>query len=439
MLTRATLESHCIAFAALCYWEKSISSEGMPASYILALILLVFGVHGLVEYFRHQKRIRSIPIRVHVNGTRGKSSVARLIGAGLRAGGIPTITKVTGTYPRLILEDGSDVHIHRRGDANIIEQVAVTRFAAGRQVRALVVECMALEPQYQRIVERHMIHATVGVITNVRMDHIEIMGRTLPEIAGVLAETIPDGGHFFTAETAIPDVLKRCADKKHAIMHMTTEDGVLAEEMKGFSYIEHRENVALALGVCAHLGVDRKTALSGMYTAIPDAGVLKRFVVHAFDKRITFYNAFAANDPDSTFLVWQRLKHEIGFEGRRIVLLNTRQDRMDRARQLAELAGKRLNPDMDYLMLIGQSTEVVRGMAIEYGVRPEQIVNVGWTTPASVFDEALEVTERASTIIAIGNMGGMGAQVADYFEHRSLHNHDRIGNYTGAGTESAVV
>ena len=298
---------------------------------------------------------------------------------------------------------------------------------------------MALEPQYQKITERQMIRATVGVITNVRLDHIDIMGRTLPEIAKVLGETIPERGHFFTAENIVSENLGALGTTKHATMHVSNEVTVTSEEMAGFSYIEHKDNVALALDVCQHLGINRKTALEGMYTAIPDAGVLKRFTVDAFGKRLTLYNAFAANDPDSTYRVWQRLKDEIGFEGKRIVLLNTRQDRMDRARQLAELAGRKLRLDMDYLMLIGQCSEVVKGMAKEYGVDARRILPVGWTTPEQVFEQALSVTEHESTIVAIGNMGGMGAQVAEYFENRSLHNHDRVGDHTGIGSQSAFV
>jgi poly-gamma-glutamate synthase PgsB/CapB len=411
----------------------------MYTSYILLFLLIVFAIRGVIEFHRHQQRVRSIPIRVHVNGTRGKSSVTRLIGAGLRAGGVRTITKVTGTYPRLILEDGTDVHIYRRGDANIIEQVAIVRFAADRQAQAIVVECMALEQQYQRIVERQMLHATVGVITNVRLDHIDIMGRTLPQIANVLAETIPAGKPLFTAEPSASGLLQASVEKKHATMISTTEHSVSREEMKGFSYIEHRENVALALAVCQHLGVDRQIALNGMYSAIPDAGVLKRFVVEAFGKQITFYNGFAANDPDSTFLVWKRLKDEIGFEGTRIVLLNTRDDRMDRARQLAELAGRKLNDDMDYLMLIGHNTEVVKHMAMGYGVPAHRILGVGWVSPECVFEKVLSATERASTIVAIGNMGGMGGRVADYFENRSLLKNDRTGNNSRVGPQPAFV
>jgi len=156
--------------------------------------------------------------------------------------------------------------------------------------------------------------------------------------------------------------------------------------------------------------------------------------VEAFGKRLTFYNAFAANDPDSTLLIWHRLKDEIGFEGTRIVLLNTREDRMDRARQLTELAGRKLSRDFDYLMLIGHNTNVVARMAADYGVPRDRILGVGWTTPEKVFEEILAVTDHSSTILAIGNMGGMGAGVAEYFEHRSRTADDRVSNYARTGS-----
>ena len=83
---------------------------------VLLIVFLIVSLYGIVEFALHQKRIFSIPIRIHVNGTRGKSSVTRLIGAAMREGGVKTITKVTGTYPRLILDDGSEVEIFRKTD-----------------------------------------------------------------------------------------------------------------------------------------------------------------------------------------------------------------------------------------------------------------------------------------------------------------------------------
>ena len=54
---------------------------------VLFFILIIF---GLFENYYHQKALSNIPIRIHVNGTRGKSSVTRLIAAGLRGGKLKT-------------------------------------------------------------------------------------------------------------------------------------------------------------------------------------------------------------------------------------------------------------------------------------------------------------------------------------------------------------
>lgn len=396
----------------------------MYSFYVLLIMIIVVAIVGIIEYKRHQKRIYSIPIRIHINGTRGKSSVTRLVGAGLRAGGISTITKVTGTFPRLIIEDGTETYIHRKSSANIIEQLSIVKFAARRKAKALVMECMALQPQYQTITEKHMIHSNVGVMTNVRLDHVDIMGHTLPEIAETLGRTIPKNEHLFTGENIIPETLKEIADSRNTVSHFVDSQLVSQEEMKGFTYIEHRENVALSLAICEHLHVDRETALKGMYEAIPDSGALRCFHVQAFNKQIYFYNAFAANDPDSTYMVWQKIRDEIGFEGTRIILLNTRQDRLDRARQLADLAARKFTDEINFLFLIGQSTEVVENMAIGYGFPKSKIISLGYTTPAVVFEKVLSMTVDKSTIVAIGNMGGMGAETAEYFEHRSSINND---------------
>ena len=50
---------------------------------ILAILLGTFTVY-LIEILRHQATLRCLPCRIHINGTRGKSSVTRLIAAGLR-------------------------------------------------------------------------------------------------------------------------------------------------------------------------------------------------------------------------------------------------------------------------------------------------------------------------------------------------------------------
>jgi gamma-polyglutamate synthase len=387
---------------------------------VLLIVFIIVSLYGLFEFALHQKRIYSIPIRIHINGTRGKSSVTRLIGAALREGGIKTITKVTGTYPRLILENGCEVAIYRKADANIIEQLSIVKFASIRKAQAIVMECMAVQPQYQWITETKMLHSTLGVITNVRLDHIDVMGYTLPEIAEALGNTIPKNRDLFTAEKILFSKLKEISEKRNSSIHLADENLVTEDEMKGFSYIEHKENVALALTVSEHLGIERNVALKGMYKAIPDAGALKRSIVNVFQKKINFFNAFAANDPQSTLMIWKKIKDEIGLRGAKIILLNTRQDRLDRARQLTGMIGSDLDDQFDNLILIGQSAEVVEELAVSSGIKRNKIVNLGWTEPEAVFEAILAYTTDQSTVVAIGNMGGMGGKVADFFENRSV-------------------
>lgn len=392
----------------------------MQVLYVLLILFILVVFLGLTEYFLHQKRIYSIPIRVHVNGTRGKSSVTRLIGAALSEAGIKTITKVTGTYPRLILDDGTETIIYRKTGANIIEQLSIVKLAAERKVQALVVECMALQPQYQEITEKKMIHASVGIITNVRLDHVEIMGYSLPEIASVLGRTIPQGQHCFTSDTIMFPFLKDIADKKNAIMHLSDNGTISDEEMKGFTYLEHKENVALSVAVCEHLGIRKETALRGMYKAIPDAGVLNVHRLVLDDKKINFYNAFAANDPQSTMMILNNLLSENRFHGTKIILINTRQDRLDRAKQLAAMTVEHLSGILDYLVLIGQSSDMVENHCTAGGISRNKIINLGWTDPVNAFDAIISITDQESTIVGIGNMGGMGAPLAELFEQRSL-------------------
>lgn len=387
-----------------------------------ALLVLIGGLvlYFVIEYRKHRKAIFSIPLRVHVNGSRGKSSVTRLIGAGLREGGIKCITKVTGTYPRLILQDGSETIIHRKASANILEQLAIIRYASQEKTQALVIECMALQPQYQTITEHKMVHSNVSVMTNVRLDHIDIMGKNLSEIATTMGRTIPYNQHLISAEKGASDVLQKIAGKRNTTTCFVNGDMVSREEMKGFSYIEHNENVAIAIAVCEFAGIDRKTALAGMYKAIPDAGVLRMHHIMESGKEICLFNAFAANDPESSLMIWHKIGKEIGFNETRIVMINTRQDRLDRAKQLAEASVKQIGNEADYIMLIGQSCGLVEKMVLSFDYPPEKLITLGWTSPQEVYEAVLKITPVSSTIVAIGNMGGMGASTIEYFVTKSI-------------------
>ena len=115
----------------------------------LGILLLIIISLGLIESHFHRLALAQLPIRIHVNGSRGKSSVTRLIAAGLRAGGLKTLGKTTGTAPRIIDENGKDRIIHRLRSASIGEQMRLLRNFAKKKPDAVVIECMAVSPQYQ--------------------------------------------------------------------------------------------------------------------------------------------------------------------------------------------------------------------------------------------------------------------------------------------------
>ena len=391
--------------------------------YIIIILILGLIIYSILQYQQHLKRLNQIPIRIHVNGTRGKSSVTRLIAGGLREGGIKTIAKTTGTLPRLILEDGDEIPIYRKGQnkgkgkANIIEQLKIVEFAQKHDAQALVIECMAVNPALQWISENRMVRSTIGVMTNVRLDHIEEMGRTLEKIAYSLCNTLRKNGLMYTAEDKIFPYMKQLANKRNAELIQTHKEDIEDEMMKGFSYLEHKENVALALAVCERAGVDRKTALKGMYKAKPDPGALEIFNIDFFHKHIAFANAFAANDPMSTAMIWKMIVSRYENNRTKIIILNTRGDRLERAQQLLEVMEREM--EYDYILLIGDYTDKVAESGTKLGIDETKMFSLGWIEEEDIFEKILDLTTEKSLVVGIGNMGGLGGKVVEFLKHRA--------------------
>jgi len=386
---------------------------GIPAALLLGL-----ATYGVWESRRHSANLDAIPIRIHVNGTRGKSSVTRLIAAGLRAGGRRVFAKTTGTMARMILPDGSEIDVYRVGRPNIIEQTRIVRRAVEEGAEALVMECMAVAPELQPIAEERLVRSTVGVITNARADHLDVMGPTVDDAARVLARTLPRGSVAFTAERDRFRLLEEEAGRRGSRLVFAEAGSVSPSEVDRFSYVEHAENVALALAVCAHLGVGRADALRGMITATPDPGVLRRERVRVGTKDVTFVNAFAANDPDSTRLIWERLGLDKAQPGvQRIVLANCRDDRIQRSEQIAALVARGLNAD--HVVLSGQGTAVVAFQAVKQGLDPGRITDLGGYSAEQVYERVLALVERRGVVVGIGNIVGLGQEIVLHFRNRS--------------------
>ncbi len=385
----------------------------MESFTIIITLTAVLIFYGVVEYVRHQRHLQSIPVRIHVNGTRGKSSVTRLIGAGLRAGGYTTITKVTGTFPRMILNDGTEVAVPRKEKANILEQLAIVKYCAQQKADVLLIECMALQPVYQRITEHQMIKATHGVLTNIRMDHLDVMGPRLENVAEALSLTIPKRAKLFTAEDRLTGFLEKKSKKLKTEMITAQKDTVDPKDMEGFTYFEHPENVALALALCSSLKIDRTLALEAMKKTLPDEGALRRYRYIYQDKHVHFYNALAANDPESSMMIWNNIREMEGEEKQYVILLNARKDRKERSEQLVHSSSKL---KFDLLVLSGENVDLVRAMALKKSIPGNKIITVGQKEPEQQAAAIFPHIRKDAVMVAFGNMGAGGAELSKYFE-----------------------
>jgi len=385
-------------------------------------ILLVFVIIFLFfEYRIHVHNLKSIPVRIHVNGTRGKSSVTRLIAGAMREHGIKTYAKTTGTLPRMIMENGLEYPIYRPARANIIEQLRIVSLAAHNRADALVVECMALQPFLQSLTELKFIRATHGVITNARADHLDVMGPTEKDVAMALLGTTPRGGKLFTAER---DYLHEfewvCQDRMSDLCTIEPEeiDKISDEEMSGFSYVEHKENVALALKVCESLGVPREVALQGMWRAKADPGVMRELDIEFFGRKIIFVNGFAANDPESSERIWRMAYEKYDHLKRKIMILNARADRPDRSKQLGEAMANW--PQADQYILMGSGVYVLFRKAVAAGMDASKFIYVEGMNVDRIFEEVMGVSGKSAMVTGIGNIGGPGLELVNYFRNRTI-------------------
>ncbi|HRZ27902.1 MAG TPA: poly-gamma-glutamate synthase PgsB [Spirochaetota bacterium] len=392
----------------------------MNSMTIIAVTLLVLVIAGVAEYAVHVRNLKKIPIRIHVNGTRGKSSVTRLIAAGLNAGGINSFAKTTGTLPRIILPDGHEIPVYRPSKPNIIEQLRVVSFAARNNARALVIECMALQPYLQSLCELKLVRSTHGVITNVREDHLEIMGPEEKDVALAILGTTPVGTSLFTCERDyLPLFSQVCSDRKTGLTVVSEDEiGAISDsELSDFGYVEHPDNIALALKVCVALGVPRDKALRGMQDAGPDPGAMDDVRVDFFGKTIHFVNGFAANDPESTGQIWEMALEKHRDIGDRIMVINCRADRPDRSRQFGEHLPLWHEPDR--YILVGSGSYFLLKYAIRAGANPSLFINAEGMPTEAIFEEIVNHCGERSMVMGVGNTAGPGLEIIRYFRNRS--------------------
>ncbi|OLR65210.1 poly-gamma-glutamate synthase PgsB [Peptoniphilus porci] len=352
-------------------------------------------IYLIFENYYINKISKSFKYIIYVNGTRGKSSTTRLIDSGLRSSNYKIFSKTTGTIPMYIDVNNNEIPIRRFGKANIKEQMKIMKLAYKQNADILVLECMAVDPELQFISQNKMVKSNIGVITNVRLDHTDVMGDSLTEICHSLCNTIPKNGVCFTSDEDFFD----CIQKESLKLNTKTFLSVPDESTKSFTF---PDNYAIALDVCSYIGVNLEDSLNGMKVYKHDPYDLS---LYKLKNGGIFINGLSINDISSINITYNNLCTKYNLHQKNLILLiNNRFDRGYRSMQMINFANK-VKPKAVYLM--GSHTYILKS---KINCNFIKIIN-------KIQDLPLEIDED-NFIYAIGNIGNNGNEIIDFIRKR---------------------
>lgn len=148
-------------------------------------------------------------------GTRGKSTLVAWLHEALVARGLDTYSKVTGEQPYSLYN--GEVHPIRRTPPTML-------YETDREIRrfdptdAIVIENHGIREYTTRLVNDSYVDPTLVVLTNVRRDHLDTLGRDSFELTRALARAVPPGTPVVTAERndVLAEYLRKELDRRDA-------------------------------------------------------------------------------------------------------------------------------------------------------------------------------------------------------------------------------
>ena len=159
------------------------------------------------------------------------------------------------------------------------------------------------------------------------------------------------------------------------------------------------------------MGIDEKKALEGMKNYHKDPGCLKTLVYkNEKGHKVFFVNAMAANDPNSTDIILERISKRYYWNNKRYLLVNNRGDRVSRWEQYIKFV-KSVEEKFDKIIISGENRELFKKYLLKNKVDKNKIEIL---QNEKYFDEI----EDGILIFAVGNICGHGKKLVDYLEIR---------------------
>ena len=379
---------------------------------IIVCVLLILWL-GIKEKRRHANRLKKIPLRININGIRGKSTITRMAYSVLREDHYRVIGKTTGTDARMMYwftQKEYDV-IRKPQGANIGEQRDIIRKVVKQKANALVNECMAVNPDYQITFQKDLVKANIGVIVNVMEDHMDVLGPTLKDVAQAFTATIPYNGKLVVMKDEYTDFFAKEAKKRNSEIIVVDKDEIPESYLRKFDYLVFPDNVAIVLGIAEAVGVDYETALQGMLNAPADPGAVRIKYFYANNTQNVFVNAFAANEPKSTKAILNKVESYNYLYKKKIIILNCRSDRIDRTQLFVE----NFLEDVDYDVLIctGKSTQMVSNLMQK--MPDKKYLNYEGQEFSEIEKGIMHESENA-LVFCVGNIHDPGGRIAEFIE-----------------------
>jgi poly-gamma-glutamate synthase PgsB/CapB len=381
------------------------------------LNILLITLSAFILYLCYERVVvlrlrKSLPLVIAVTGTRGKSTVVRLLASILRESGRRVLAKSTGSQAQFVLPDGSVENIARRGVVSILEQKKSLRKAVKLKIDCLVVEIMSIRPENHFVESQRILKPNIVILTNIRRDHTEAMGEREEEIARVLHLDFPDGADVF-----VPEEYQRYLDQQifaRRSLHLTVVSRNPMLSQADLDYIllrkEFSENLELVAAVARHLDIDDSVIARGIRSAVQDIGQLKIWTLRVGEKRIFAVNAFAANDPHSTALVLEKAREILAGEARIFTgLLNLRSDRPDRTVQWIDTLTSGMANEFGRLYVVGGHANVVKR-------KVDATLSLAAKPPDVLTQMIAEGMQDSSVMFGFGNIGGVGERLVEYWQ-----------------------